>query len=105
MDILNKDKLKQILQKWKGHPSITDLMDRFDNLQVYTKKKLEKQKTLESVEEENSGEQEQSSENSTTESSTEVVNSLEEADPWLKQKEESFTRIKIFAVHILISKI
>tara|TARA_E500000331_G_scaffold176558_1_gene170273 strand:- start:1272 stop:1919 length:648 start_codon:yes stop_codon:yes gene_type:complete len=50
MDILNKDKLKQILQKWKGHPSITDLMDRFDNLQVYTKKKLEKQPKFELIE-------------------------------------------------------
>lgn len=53
------------------------------------KQKQEKQKTLESAEEENSGEQEETSENSTTESSAEVVNSLEEADPWLKQKEES----------------
>ena len=43
MDILNKDKLKQTLEKWKGHPSITDLFDRFDKLQSYTKKKLEKE--------------------------------------------------------------
>ena len=28
MDILNKDKLKQVLERWKGHPSVTDLMDR-----------------------------------------------------------------------------
>jgi len=42
MDILNKDKLKETLEKWKDHPSITDLFDRFDKLQSYTKKKLEK---------------------------------------------------------------
>ena len=42
MDILNKEKLKEVLQRWKGHPSITDLMERFDKLQTYTKKKLEK---------------------------------------------------------------
>ena len=40
MDILNKEKLKEVLQRWKGHPSITDLMERFDKLQTYTKKKL-----------------------------------------------------------------
>ena len=43
MDILNRDKLKAVLEKWKGHPSITDLFDRFDKLQNYTKKKLEKE--------------------------------------------------------------
>ena len=42
MDILNKEKLKQVLEKWKGHPSITDLFERFDKLQTYTKKKFEK---------------------------------------------------------------
>ena len=42
MDILNKDKLREVLEKWKGHPSITDLFDRFDKLQTYTKKKFEK---------------------------------------------------------------
>ena len=42
MDILNKDKLKGVLAKWKGHPSITELMDRFDKLQTYTMEKLEK---------------------------------------------------------------
>ena len=42
MDILNKDKLKQVLEKWKGHPSITDLFDRFDKLQTYTKKQFKK---------------------------------------------------------------
>ena len=36
MDILNKDKLKQVLQRWKGHPSITGLMDKFSQLQSYT---------------------------------------------------------------------
>ena len=44
MDILNKDKLKQVLVRWKGHPSITDLMDRFDKLQSYTKKKIKESK-------------------------------------------------------------
>jgi hypothetical protein len=42
MDILNKEKLKQVLERWKGHPSINDLMERFDKLQTYTKKRLEK---------------------------------------------------------------
>jgi|TARA_R110001592_G_scaffold308307_1_gene582336 hypothetical protein len=42
MDILNKEKLKQVLERWKDHPSVTDLMERFDKLQTYTKKKLEK---------------------------------------------------------------
>ena len=44
MDILNKEKLKAVLERWKDHPSITELMDRFDKLQTYTKKKLEKDK-------------------------------------------------------------
>ena len=42
MEILNKEKLKQVLEKWKGHPSITDLFDRFDSLQTYTKKQFKK---------------------------------------------------------------
>ena len=42
MEILNKEKLKQVLEKWKGHPSITDLFDRFDKLQTYTKKQFKK---------------------------------------------------------------
>ena len=50
MDILNKDKLKQVLEKWKGHPSITDLMDRFDKLQTYTKKKFEKKPKYDLIE-------------------------------------------------------
>ena len=40
MDILNKEKLKQVLERWKGHPSIADLMDRFDKLQSYTKRRI-----------------------------------------------------------------
>ena len=38
MDILNKEKLRQVLQKWKGHPSITGLMEKFSQLQSYTNK-------------------------------------------------------------------
>ena len=45
MDILNKDKLKQVLERWKGHPSITDLMERFDKLQSFTKKKIKETKS------------------------------------------------------------
>ena len=45
MDILNKDKLKQVLEKWRGHPSITGLMEKFSQLQSYTNKNY---KTLES---------------------------------------------------------
>ena len=44
MDILNKEKLKQVLERWKGHPSIADLMDRFDKLQSYTKRRIKKPK-------------------------------------------------------------
>ena len=50
MDILNKDKLKQVLEKWKGHPSITDLFDRFDKLQTYTKKMFNKKPKYQLVE-------------------------------------------------------
>ncbi len=50
MDILNKDKLKQVLEKWKGHPSITDLFDRFDKLQTYTKKRFNKKPKYQLVE-------------------------------------------------------
>ena len=50
MDILNKEKLKEVLQRWKGHPSITDLMERFDKLQTYTKKKLEKEPKFDLIE-------------------------------------------------------
>ena len=38
MDILNKDKLKQVLERWKGHPSIAGLMEKFSQLQSYTNK-------------------------------------------------------------------
>ena len=44
MDILNKEKLKQVLERWKGHPSIADLMDRFDKLKSYTKRMIKKPK-------------------------------------------------------------
>ena len=50
MDILNKEKLKEVLIRWKGHPSISDLMDRFDKLQNYTRKKLEKEPKFDLVE-------------------------------------------------------
>ena len=45
MDILNKDKLKAVLERWKEHPSITGLMEKFSKLQSYTNKNY---KTLES---------------------------------------------------------
>ena len=38
MEILNKEKLKSVLEKWKGHPSITGLMEKFSQLQSYTNK-------------------------------------------------------------------
>ena len=38
MDILNKEKLKKVLEKWRGHPSITGLMEKFNQLQSYTNK-------------------------------------------------------------------
>ena len=44
MDILNKEKLKQVLEKWKGHPSITGLMEKFEKLQSYTRKKIKEAK-------------------------------------------------------------
>ncbi len=44
MDILNKDKLKAVLERWKEHPSITGLMEKFSKLQSYTNKNY---KTLE----------------------------------------------------------
>ena len=45
MDILNKEKLKAVLERWKEHPSITGLMEKFSKLQSYTNKNY---KTLES---------------------------------------------------------
>ena len=50
MDILNKEKLKAVLERWKGHPSVTDLMERFDKLQTYTKKRLEKKPKFDLIE-------------------------------------------------------
>ena len=38
MEILNKEKLIQALEKWKGHPSITGLMEKFAQMQSYTNK-------------------------------------------------------------------
>jgi len=38
MDILNREKLKEVLERWKGHPSVTGLMDKFSQLQSYTNK-------------------------------------------------------------------
>ena len=38
MEILNKEKLKAVLEKWKGHPSITGLMEKFGKMQSYTNK-------------------------------------------------------------------
>jgi hypothetical protein len=45
MDILNREKLKEVLERWKGHPSVTGLMDKFSQLQSYTNKNY---KSLES---------------------------------------------------------
>ena len=44
MEIINKEKLKAILEKWKDHPSISGLMEKFSKLQTYTNKNY---KTLE----------------------------------------------------------
>jgi hypothetical protein len=38
MEILNKEKLKETLEKWKEHPSVTGLMEKFSQLQSYTNK-------------------------------------------------------------------
>ena len=38
MDILNSEKLKEVLERWKGHPSISGLMEKFSQLQSYTNK-------------------------------------------------------------------
>jgi hypothetical protein len=38
MEILNKEKLKETLERWKEHPSITGLMEKFSELQTYTNK-------------------------------------------------------------------
>jgi len=39
MEILNREKLKEVLERWKEHPSITGLMDKFSALQTYTNKR------------------------------------------------------------------
>ena len=38
MEILNKEKLKETLERWKTHPSVTGLMEKFSKLQSYTNK-------------------------------------------------------------------
>jgi len=38
MEILNKEKLRETLERWKAHPSVTGLMDKFSQLQSYTNK-------------------------------------------------------------------
>jgi hypothetical protein len=45
MQIINKEKLMALLERWKGHPSITGLMEKFSKLTSYTNKNY---KTLES---------------------------------------------------------
>jgi len=44
MEILNKEKLVQALEKWKEHPSITGLMEKFSKMQSYTKQKIKEAK-------------------------------------------------------------
>ena len=44
MEILNKEKLVQVLERWKGHPSITNLLDKFGKLQSYTKQQIKEAK-------------------------------------------------------------
>jgi hypothetical protein len=38
MEILNKEKLKEVLERWKEHPSVTGLLEKFSQLQTYTNK-------------------------------------------------------------------
>tara|TARA_B100001094_G_scaffold202303_1_gene196225 strand:+ start:339 stop:1016 length:678 start_codon:yes stop_codon:yes gene_type:complete len=38
MEILNREKLKETLERWKEHPSVTGLMEKFSQLQSYTNK-------------------------------------------------------------------
>ena len=45
MEILNREKLKEVLERWKEHPSVTGLMEKFSQLQSYTNKNY---KSLES---------------------------------------------------------
>ena len=38
MEIINREKLKEVLERWKKHPSVTGLMEKFSQLQSYTNK-------------------------------------------------------------------
>ena len=38
MEILNREKLKEVLERWKLHPSVTGLLEKFSQLQTYTNK-------------------------------------------------------------------
>ena len=38
MEIINREKLKEVLERWKEHPSVTGLMEKFSQLQSYTNK-------------------------------------------------------------------
>ena len=38
MDIVNKEKLKEVLERWKERPSVNSLMEKFSQLQSYTNK-------------------------------------------------------------------
>tara|TARA_R100001015_G_C4609486_1_gene164773 strand:+ start:455 stop:1126 length:672 start_codon:yes stop_codon:yes gene_type:complete len=38
MEIINREKLKEVLERWKQHPSVTGLMEKFSQLQSYTNK-------------------------------------------------------------------
>ena len=44
MEIINKDKLVQKLEEWKGHPSIQNLIDKFGKLQSYTRQQIKESK-------------------------------------------------------------
>jgi len=45
MQILNREKLVEVLERWKEHPSVTGLMEKFSQLKSYTNKNY---KTIES---------------------------------------------------------
>jgi len=44
MEIINKDKLIQKLEEWKGHPSIQNLIEKFGKLQSYTRQQIKESK-------------------------------------------------------------
>ena len=44
MEILNKEKLVQVLHGLKGHPSITNLLEKFGKLKSYTKQQIKEAK-------------------------------------------------------------